>query len=76
MGLPVVHFEIIGGDPAGLRSFYARLFGWDYALGDARTEAVSAPGGYGFVSGEATGGINGGVRGGAGLEPRVLFYVG
>lgn len=76
MGLPVVHFEIIGDDPGRLRTFYAGLFGWDYATGDAATEAVSAPGEYGFVSGEATGGINGGVGGGAGLEPRVLFYVG
>ena len=76
MGLPVVHFEIIGDDPGRLRTFYAGLFGWDYATGDAATDAVSAPGEYGFVSGEETGGINGGVGGGAGLEPRVLFYVG
>ena len=76
MGRPVVHFEIIGTDPGGLRTFYADLFGWEYATGDAATEAVSAPGEYGFVSGEATGGINGGVGGGADLEPRVLFYVG
>jgi uncharacterized protein len=28
MGQPVVHFEIIGPDPAKLRSYYGELFGW------------------------------------------------
>jgi uncharacterized protein len=28
MGRPVVHFEVIGKDGAGLRSFYSELFGW------------------------------------------------
>ena len=27
MGNPVVHFELIGPDPARLREFYSRLFG-------------------------------------------------
>jgi predicted enzyme related to lactoylglutathione lyase len=79
MGQPVVHFEIIGNDPAKLRSYYGDLFGWEFATGDAATEAVSQPGGYGFVDGSTTGdgtGINGGVGGGAGYERRVLFYVG
>ncbi|MFF2943094.1 VOC family protein [Streptomyces niveus] len=83
MGLPVVHFEIVGADPAGLRAFYGELFGWDFDLGDASTPVVSAPGEYGFVngnanpaSGDGTAGINGGVAGGAGFRPRVLFYVG
>ena len=44
--------------------------------GDATTEAVSQPGNYGFILGNAAGGINGGVGGGEGHEPRVLFYVG
>jgi uncharacterized protein len=78
MGQPVVHFEIIGNDPAGLRSYYGELFGWEFSTGDAATEAVSKPGSYGFVDGSTTGdgtGINGGVGGGEGYERRVLFYV-
>lgn len=77
MGQPVVHFEIIGSDPAKLRSYYGELFGWEFDTGDAATEAVSQPGNYGFVDGSTTGGgINGGVGGGEGYEPRVVFYVG
>ena len=68
MGQPVVHFEIIGRDPAGLRGYYGELFGWEFHTGDAATEAVSRPGKYGFVDGSTTGdGINGGVGGGEGL---------
>jgi predicted enzyme related to lactoylglutathione lyase len=76
MGQPVVHFEIIGTDPAKLRSYYGELFGWEFQTGDATTEAVSEPGNYGFVDGATTGeGINGGVGGGAGFERHVVFYV-
>lgn len=77
MGQPVVHFEIIGSEPAKLRSFYAGLFEWEFSIDDAATETVSQPGEYGFVD-ESTngGGINGGVGGGEGYERRVLFYVG
>jgi uncharacterized protein len=77
MGQPVVHFEIIGRDPAKLRSYFGELFGWEFHTGDAATETVSELGNYGFVDGSTTGnGINGGVGGGAGFEGRVLFYVG
>jgi predicted enzyme related to lactoylglutathione lyase len=79
MGQPVVHFEIIGTDPARLRSYYGELFGWTFTTRDAVTEAVSQPGEYGFVDGSTAGGepgINGGVGGGEGYERRVLFYVG
>jgi uncharacterized protein len=78
MGQPVVHFEIIGTDPAKLRSYYAELFGWEFDTGNAATDAVSEPGNYGFVDGRTTSegsGINGGVGGGEGYERRVLFYV-
>ena len=75
MGQPVVHFEIIGRDPAKLRSYYGELFGWEFDTGDATTEAVSQPGNYGFVHSSTTGGINGGVGGGDGYEAHVLFYV-
>jgi predicted enzyme related to lactoylglutathione lyase len=72
-----VHFEIIGSDAAKLRTYYGQLFGWEFQIGDAATEAVSQPGNYGFVDGAtAGGGINGGVGGGEGYERRVLFYVG
>ncbi|HEX8975859.1 MAG TPA: VOC family protein [Solirubrobacteraceae bacterium] len=78
MGQPVVHFEIIGRDPAKLRRYYADLFGWQFQVGDAATESVSEPGKYGFVDGRAMGdaAINGGVGGGADHQPHVLFYVG
>jgi predicted enzyme related to lactoylglutathione lyase len=78
MGRPVVHFEIIGTDPAKLRSYYGEMFGWEFQTGDTSTEKVSQPGMYGFVDGSTTGegnGINGGVGGGQGFQPRVLFYV-
>ena len=76
MGQPVVHFEIIGTDPERLRAYYGDLFGWEFALGDAVTAAVSQPGEYGFVDGSTGTGINGGVAGGAGYERHVLFHVG
>ena len=72
-----MHFEIIGGDPAKLRTYYGELFGWEFQIADATTEAVSQPGNYGFVDSATTGGgIDGGVGGGEGYEERVLFYVG
>jgi predicted enzyme related to lactoylglutathione lyase len=79
MGRPVVHFEIIGNDPAKLHGYYSELFGWEFQTGDAVTVKVSQPGMYGYVDGSTTGegnGINGGVGGGQGYERRVLFYVG
>jgi predicted enzyme related to lactoylglutathione lyase len=79
MGQPVVHFEIIGSDPAKLRDYYGELFGWEFDVGDpgAGAEAVSQPGNYGFVDGNTTGGgINGGVGGGEGYAGRILIYVG
>ncbi|PPK66122.1 VOC family protein [Actinokineospora auranticolor] len=79
MGLPVVHFEVIGTAPDALRDYYAGLFDWRFSTGDATTEKVSQPGKYHFVDGGATGdgnGINGGIGGGDGFERRVLFYVG
>ena len=35
MGRPVVHFEIIGTDPARLRGYQGELFGWEFQTGDA-----------------------------------------
>jgi predicted enzyme related to lactoylglutathione lyase len=76
MGQPVVHFEIIGSDPAALHRYYGDLFGWEFSVNDAATEAVSQPGNYGFVTGKPGEGINGGVGGGEGYDGLVLFYIG
>ena len=38
MGNAVVHFEIIGRNPAALREFYRALFGWE-----ADTDSPVAP---------------------------------
>ena len=79
MGQPVVHFEIIGKDPAGLRSYYGELFGWDFDTSARVAEAVSEPDNYGFVDRISTGdgtGIPGGVGGGAAYAGHVVFYIG
>jgi len=38
----VVHFEIIGTDPARLRAYYRDLFGWTFQVGDTVSGQVSA----------------------------------
>lgn len=73
MGNPVVHFEIIGTDPARLREYYGELFGWEYDTSGPVSAQVSEAGNYGFVE---TDGIPGGVGGGAEYESHVVFYVG
>jgi uncharacterized protein len=79
MGQPVVHFEIIGTNPDGLRSYYGELFGWEFDTSGLVSAAVSEPANYGFVAPETTSngiGIPGGVGGGASYGPQVIFYVG
>ena len=76
MGQPVVHFEIIGRDPAALRRYYGELFDWDFTIDETVTEAVSQSGSYGFLDAGTSGGINGGIGGGEGYPGQVLFYVG
>jgi uncharacterized protein len=78
MGQPVVHFEIIGTDPAGLRSYYGDLFGWEFDTSGSVSEAVSEAGDYGFVAPgtDDGGGIPGGVGGGTGYPSHTIFYVG
>lgn len=73
MGQPVVHFEIIGTNPGKLRGYYGELFGWNFAVGGPVAQEVSEAGDYGFTEGET---IPGGVGGGAGYDPHVMFYVG
>jgi predicted enzyme related to lactoylglutathione lyase len=73
MGQPVVHFEVLGKDPALLQSYYAELFDWQV---DA-----SNPMNYGIVQREANlnpdgVGIGGGIGGGMdGYDGHVTFYV-
>jgi uncharacterized protein len=79
MGQPVVHFEVIGADPAGLRSFYADLFQWEFDTTAPVAPEVSEAGSYGFIDRYTTEdgtGIRGGVGGGAGHAGRATFYVG
>lgn len=79
MGQPVVHFEIIGNDPAQLRGYYGDLFGWTFDTSGPVAESVSQQGEYGYTDATASGdapGIPGGVGGGAGYHPHVVFYVG
>jgi predicted enzyme related to lactoylglutathione lyase len=67
MGDPVVHFEVVGKDAAGLQRFYAEAFDW-------RMEPAVP--GYAMALPEGDAGINGGVGaardGGAG---HVTIYV-
>jgi uncharacterized protein len=78
MGQPVVHFEIIGNDAAGLRDYYGKLFGWTFDTSGPIAAPVSAPGNYGFIERNTTSdgtGIPGGVGGGAGYGSHVIFYI-
>ena len=43
MAQPVVHFEIIGKEPAKLRSYFGDLFGWEFDTSSPVAEAVSEP---------------------------------
>ena len=79
MADPVVHFEVIGTDPAGLRRYYGELFGWSFATPSPVAKEVSEPNSYGFVdllAAEDGTGIRGGVEGGEGYPSHAVFYVG
>jgi predicted enzyme related to lactoylglutathione lyase len=73
MGQPVVHFEVVGRDGAGLRSFYSDLFGWKINADN--------PMNYGIVQREENVstegiGIGGGVgQGPDGYDGHVTFYI-
>ncbi len=74
MGLPVVHFEVIGKDGEALQRYYSDLFGWEI---DANN-----PMKYGIVAREGNLGPDGiGIGGGVAAGPEgyaghVTFYVG
>ena len=71
MGNPVVHFEIMGKDPAALRSFYREVFDWE--IGPPMPPEA---GNYAIVSGVGERGIGGGIGGGTeGYDGHVTFYV-
>ncbi|MEP7020161.1 MAG: VOC family protein [Pseudonocardiales bacterium] len=79
MGQPVVHFEVIGTDPAKLRSYYGELFGWSYQANSAVAAEVSQPDSYTFIDRMTTDdgtGIPGGVGGGPAFRSHAVFYVG
>ena len=77
MGNPVVHFELIGPDPARLREFYSRLFGWDAPPGAPVAEAVSSTSEYSFLApSEQAPPAAGGIGGGPGYDSHAIFYVG
>lgn len=78
MGNPVVHFEIIGRDPVGLRRYYQELFDWQAQDAPVAPE-VSEPSSYGFVDRATTAdgtGIPGGIGGGDGYDRHAICYVG
>lgn len=77
MGQPVVHFEIIGENPAGLRAYYAELFDWTFQSSPVAPE-VSETDSYSFVERMTTDdgtGIPGGVGGGPEFRTHTIFYV-
>jgi len=79
MGQPVVHFEIIGTDPAGLRGFFGELFGWEFDTSGTVAKEVSEPTDYGFIEllkADDGSGIRGGIGGGEGYHRHAVFYVG
>jgi len=74
---PIVHVEIIGRDPAALRDFYARLFGWSADTDSPVAPEISDAGNYGFIEPpEAGAAVAGGIGGGAAFRPHTVFYVG
>jgi predicted enzyme related to lactoylglutathione lyase len=77
MANSVVHFELIGPDPALLREFYSGLFGWDAPAGAPVAAAVSQTAEYSFINpGAGWGAAAGGIGGGDGFSAHAIFYVG
>lgn len=66
---PVVHFEILGRDPAALRSFYTDAFGWSLGPVD------ESPMAYSMVQIKDAGGIDGGIGKAPEGPGHATFYV-
>jgi uncharacterized protein len=78
VGNPVVHFEIIGRNPAALKEFYRALFGWEADAVSPVAPQVSDAGAYGFIASSATAygsAIPGGIGGGPSFHPHALCEV-
>ncbi|THG28763.1 VOC family protein [Naasia lichenicola] len=73
MANDVVHFEIIGPDPARLRGYYGELFGWSFQTEAPVASQVSEPSSYAFHEGAT---IPGGIGGGSDFTASTIFYVG
>src|SRR5258708_30430615 len=79
MGQPAVHFEIIGGDPIQLCTYYAELLEWTFQENSPVAPEVSEIDNYSFINRMTTAdstGIAGGVGGGHGFRSHAIFYVG
>jgi predicted enzyme related to lactoylglutathione lyase len=77
MGNPVVHFELIGPDPARLRDFYSRLFGWNYPAGAPVAASISESTEYSFIApADGAPPAAGGIGGGPGFAAHAIFYIG
>ncbi len=79
MARPVVHFEVIGSDPDGLRRYYGALFGWTFDTPSPVAKEVSDTNSYGFIdliTAEDGSGIRGGIGGGEVYDSHAMFYVG
>jgi len=79
MPQPVVHFEVVGKDPARLRNYFGELFGWEFEFPSPVAQEVSESESYGFlnaITSEDGTGIPGGVGGGSNYESHAVFYVG
>jgi uncharacterized protein len=67
---PVVHFEVIGKNPDGLRRYYGDLFGWTFDTPSPVAKEVSDADSYGFlelVTADDGTGIRGGIGGGGAM---------
>jgi uncharacterized protein len=79
MAQPVVHFEVTGKNPEGLREFFRELFDWNFDVPTPVAKEISAPDSYGFldlITTEDGTGIRGGIGGGPDYVSHALFYVG
>ncbi len=78
MPQPVVHFEVIGKNPDGLRRYYGDLFGWTFDTPSPVAKEVSDPDSYGFLellTADDGTGIRGGIGGGESYDSHAVFYV-